>query len=251
MKNYHIFLNVVATSIIAIAVIGVLTLSFNYLKIPSNKIQTIKIEYHNSQDIKKNELAIKKIDSLLNSIKITSNRIQQKQLELVENKSDDNFFNKLYTAIVAIILAIAGFFGFKSISEIKTQALEDAKIEATKIAKDESTKIAKDESRKIAKKEFRIMFDNEYEAKVFAKANQAMNIFLANEIGVLENRIFALEEIIRQNNLNPEVDNENFDQPEPQQNDQLENEVLPEIAAEPNEPYQAPNLEIENPFEND
>lgn len=250
MKNYHVFLNVIATIVIGIAVIGVLTLSFNYLTIPAAKIQTIKIEYHNSQDLKKNELAIKKLDSLLTSIKVTSNKIQQKQLELVENKSDDNFFNKLYTAIVAIILAIAGFFGFKSISEIKTQALDDAKIEATKIAKEESTKISKKESRKVAKDEFQIMFNDEYEAKVFAKANQAMNTFLATEIGVLETRIFALEEIIRQNNQNPNTDEVNIQTFDQEQNEEAQNEIQP-TAAEPNETYQAPNLETENPFEDE
>lgn len=246
MKNYHVFLNIVATIIIGLAVIGVLAISFNYLKIPATKVQTIKIEYNNSKDVKKNLIAIKKLDSLLTEIKTTSNKIQQKQLELVENKSDDNFFNKLYTAIVAIILAIAGFFGFKSISEIKTQALDDAKIEATKIAKEESTKISKEESRKIAKKEFRIMFNDEYEAKIFTKANQAMNAFLMSEINNLETRIFALEENIK-SDQHPAVDINENDHLNTE-HDREQNEDTSDVV-ETNEPNQTPNLETENPFE--
>lgn len=243
MKNYQIFLNVIATLIIGITVIGVLILSFNYLKMPSPEIKTIKIEYAISPAESKANQSNKKIDALLKDLKITSNKIQQRQLELIEDKSDDNFFNKLYTAIVAIILAIAGFFGFKSISEIKSQAIEDAKKEATTVAKEESTKISKIEARKIAKNEFINMFNDDYEAKVFAQANQAMNNFLSQEIGNLETRIFALEEqIAEMGRNNPPPVNLNIITP----NSEIEN--LNEVA-EPTQTYEAPNNESKNPFE--
>jgi len=208
-KDYHIFLDVIATIIIAIAVLTTVIIGYNYLKFPSPKIQTIKIEYHGVKTDSINELnkiEIRKLDLLLKDIKITSNKIQQQQLEVVEKKSDDSFYNKFYTAVVAIILALAGFFGFKSISEIKTQAIDDAK--------NESTKIAKKESKKIAKEEFIRMFDTKYKAGVYEQANQAMNDFLRSEIGSLEDRITVLEEFIKndgngnsQNEVEPDNDN--------------------------------------------
>lgn len=207
-KKYQMFLNIVATIIVAISVIGVLIISYNYLKIPNTKTQTIKIEYNISKanNNETNKTEIKKLDSILKSITLTSNKIQQKQLELIDDKSDENFFNKLYTAIVAIILAIAGFFGFKSISEIKSQAIDDAKKESSNIAKKESKKIAKKE----AKEEFVRTFNTEYQAGVFAQANLAMNQLLRTEIQALDERIFALE----QNGGNPDEDGPDGDVPD-------------------------------------
>ncbi|MEM0576712.1 hypothetical protein [Flavobacterium polysaccharolyticum] len=239
-KKYQLFLNIVATVIVAIVVIGVLIISYNYLKIPDTKTQTIKIEYHisKSKNEESNKAEIKKLDSILKSITQTSNKIQQKQLELIDEKSDENFFNKLYTAIVAIILAIAGFFGFKSISEIKSQAIDDAKKESTKIAK----KIAKKE----AKEEFIRTFNPEYEANVFAQANLAMNELLRTEIQSLNERVYALE----QNGDNPDdniIDNDNPDGDGPDENQTLEtlNNENNNLATDIN------LVEPENPFENE
>lgn len=239
-KKYQLFLNIVGTVIVAIAVIGVLIISYNYLKIPDTKTQTIKIEYHisKSKDEESNKVELKKLDSILKSITQTSNKIQQKQLELIDNKSDENFFNKLYTAIVAIILAIAGFFGFKSISEIKSQAIDDAKKESTNIAK----KIAKKE----AKEEFIRTFNPEYEANVFAQANLAMNELLRTEIKSLDERVYALE----QNGDNP-IDNiVDNDSPNGDGND--ENLTLETPNNERNNLATDINLvEPKNPFENE
>lgn len=45
-KNYHIILDIIATAIIALAVILTIIVGYNYLKFPSPKIQTIKIQYN-------------------------------------------------------------------------------------------------------------------------------------------------------------------------------------------------------------
>lgn len=243
-KNYHIILDIIATTIIALAVILTIIVGYNYLKFPSPKIQTIKIEYHGikTDSINSlNKLEIVKIDSLLKEIKTTSNKIQQLQMEVVEKKSDDSFYNKFYTAIVAIILALAGFFGFKSISEVKTQAIEDAK--------KESTRVAKKVSPKVAREEFTRIFDIEYQAGVSALANEAMTNFLRVEIGALEDRIFLLEEIIRNGG--------GGDQESEAQHNNPENPITPDTEAEELQVEQAENLqdvnlvEPENPFDNE
>jgi hypothetical protein len=243
-KNYHIILDIIATAIIALAVILTIIVGYNYLKFPSPKIQTIKIEYHGIKTDSVNslnKLEIKKIDSLLKEIKTTSNKIQQAQMEVVEKKSDDSFYNKFYTAIVAIILALAGFFGFKSISEVKTQAIEDAK--------KESTRVAKKVSPKIAREEFTRIFDTEYQAGVSAIANETMTNFLRVQIGTLEDRISLLEELIINgggDNKGAAQNNDNPDYPI------ILDAATEEIQTEQPENLQADNLvEPENPFDNE
>lgn len=201
MRKYDLFLNVTATIIIGIAVIGILFLSFSYLSGHDSDIKTIKIEYEQfksdstAQQIQ-NKIELK-LDSTLQQLTKTSNEIQNRQLKLIEDKENDNFFNKLYTAIVAIILSIAGFFGFKSMSEIKSRAIEEAKIEAATAAAIEFNKT----------------FNDEYEASIFTKSNEAMNEFLRTEIASLEDRINTLEEAMQENHINiPQDDNENDDE---------------------------------------
>lgn len=204
MKKYDLFLNLTATIIIGIAVIGILILSFNYLSGDNVETKTIKIEYQQFANDStahqiQNKIALK-LDSTIQNLTEVSERIQKRQLQLIEDKENDNFFNKLYTAIVAIILSIAGFFGFKSMSEIKSRAIEEAKQEAANAAE----------------KEFERTFNDEYEAKIFEKSNEAMNEFLRTEIASLEDRINILEEAMQENQIELPIDeNEN--------NDELEN----------------------------
>lgn len=205
MNKFGEYLNYIAATIIGITVIGVLILSFVFLTKKDNKIETIKIEYHGIKTDSINELnklEIVKIDSLLQSIQKTSNNIQQKQLELVEQKESDLFFNKLYTAIIAIILAIAGFFGFKSVSEIKERAINDAKSEA----------------KFVADKEFEKVFDDNYKSAVAQEAAKAVSDVLRTEIKSLEDRLYKLE-----NNL-PEMNNDDTDINEDEPENPFENE---------------------------
>lgn len=180
MEKFSNYLNYIAATIIAVVVIGVLIISFKFVGKEKPPIQTIKIEYHGVKTDSINELnkmEIEKISILLDSIKVTSNKIQQKQIQLIEEKERDDFFNKLYTAFIAIILAIAGFFGFKSVSEIKQRAITDAK----------------EQARYIADKEFDNIFDKKYRATVAEESTQALSQILKNEVGNLEDRMAKLE----------------------------------------------------------
>lgn len=240
MKGFNLFLNILAAIIIGIAVIGILVITIKFLNIDDPKTNTIKIEYHGVKTDSINELnkiEIIKIDSLLNEIKETSNNIQKRQLNLIEDKENDNFFNKLYAAIVAIILAIAGFFGFKSTNDIRSRAIEEAKYESNNIAQEsakeakiESIKIAKETAENSAKEEFNRIFDEEYKGKVFEEATKASSEVLRKDIGRLEKIIFkltsrlekletkeefeqsdtndtkAIEEVIEDDNVDPTID---------------------------------------------
>lgn len=246
MKGYNLLLNTIAAIIIGFAVIGVIIITFNFLNIEEPKTDIIKIEYHGvkTDSINSlNKLEIQKIDSLLSEIKETSNMIQKRQLDLIVDKENDNFFNKLYAAIVAIILAIAGFFGFKSTSDIRSRSIEEAKYESTKIA-EESAKEAKINSIRIAKKsakeQFSKVFDEEYKGEIFEQATKASSDVLRKEIGRLENDIYVLTSRI----------------------EELENKEIPEQSAanDPDPLDEAENTddnidqtinETKNPFDNE
>jgi hypothetical protein len=187
MKGYNLLLNTIAAVVIGLSVIGLILITIKSLNVEEPKTNTILIEYHGVKTDSINELnkmEIIKIDSLLKEIKETSNKIQNRQLDLIQEKENDNFFNKLYAAIVAIILAIAGFFGFKSTNDIRSRAVEEAKIE--------STKIAKDIAEQSAKEEFKTIFDEEYKGEVFEQATKASSKVLRKEVGELEKTIFKL-----------------------------------------------------------
>lgn len=213
MEKFSNYLNYIAATIIAVVVIGVLIISFKFVGKEKPPVKTIKIEYHGVKTDSINELnkiEIEKISILLDSIKSTSNKIQQKQIQLIEEKERDDFFNKLYTAFIAIILAIAGFFGFKSVSEIKQRAITDAK----------------EQARYIADKEFDNIFDKKYRATVAEESTQALSQILKSEVGSLEDRLSKLEkdyskttgtesnEPEASDNSEEEIDETNNNQPE-------------------------------------
>lgn len=243
MKGYNLLLNTIATIIIGIAVIGVLVITFKFLNIEEPKTDTIKIEYHGVKTDSINELnklEIIKIDLLLSEIKETSNNIQKRQLKLVIDKENDNFFNKLYAAIVAIILAIAGFFGFKSTNDIRTRAIEEAKYESIKIA-DKSAKEAKKESMKIAKnsakEEFNRVFDEEYKGEVFEQATKASSDVLRKEIGSLEKTIFKLTSRIEKLESIQVPEQNVTDDPEPVINEEIADDNIDPIINETKNPF--------------
>lgn len=200
MDKFSNFLNYLAAAIIGITVIGILIISFIKLSKDDLKPQTIKIEVLTKNDSldNKNETQIKKLDTLLYNLKSISEEIQEKQLKFIEDKEDENFFNRLYTAIIAIILAIAGFFGFKSISEIKQRAISDAK----------------EQARFVANREFDDIFDDKYRASVMQESTEALSEILKKEIGELEERIANLEQNQNKDSTESTTTSENIDETE-------------------------------------
>lgn len=80
---------------------------------------------------KNNELIYKKIDSMLVNF-------QRNQKVILEEKKEREGFISFTSGILAIIIALSGFFGFKSINEMKNAAIESsreqAKIESRNIS---------------------------------------------------------------------------------------------------------------------
>lgn len=200
MDKFSNFLNYLAASIIGVTVLGVLILSFIKLSKDDVRPQTIRIEVITKSDsLSKNDNSnIQQLDTLLQGIKLTSEKIQDKQLRLLEEKEDNNFFNRLYTAIIAIILAIAGFFGFKSISEIKQRAISDAK----------------EQAKFVANREFDNIFDNKYRASVLQESTEALSTVLKKELVDLEERIAILEQNTSNSSTSNTTSSEDIDETE-------------------------------------
>jgi hypothetical protein len=169
------FQDVMATVILGTAIIGMLIWCFNYLNQPEISTQKIVIEYNLVTDSAETAYILDshQFDSLMDSITNLSNNVVSHQIDLQEQVGQDRLFDKVLTALAAIVLAIAGFFGFKSINDIKLASIE----EATSV------------SSKIANSQFSNLFDQNYRTSVFKEAVDASMKITSD----LESRISELE----------------------------------------------------------
>jgi flagellar biosynthesis chaperone FliJ len=193
MKALNNMLNFMAAIIIFIAVIAVIFLGCNHLR-KDELPKKIIIEYVQSQDSLNNKQIVKlvEMDSLLLEVKEISNNIQDKQVQLISKEEEKSIFDKFYSIVVAVILVIAGFFGFKNITEIKQRAIEDA-LESSK-------KVAEEVAIKSSKTQFEKIFTKEYEGQItniatdsFTKMLDEESTKLNRQISSLQNRIDKLE----------------------------------------------------------
>lgn len=205
-----------AAIIIFIAVLGALIIGYEHLK-KDNPPRKIIIEYNQSQDSLKSKQVVKlgELNSLLRDVKNTTNNIQDKQVQVISNEEEKNIFDKFYSIIVAVILVIAGFFGFKNITEIKQRAIEDAQ--------DSSKKIAEETAINSSQTQFEKVFTKKYEGQIlkittesFAKILDEESIKFNRQISALHNRIDQLE-----NNQN------NNEGPDEEQEGEVENQNEP------------------------
>ena len=180
MEKFNIVLNYIAAFLIASIIFGSLILTYNYINIDDKPIQKIEIEYHGIKTDSINELnriEIKKIDSILHRIENITNKTQLKLNKQIKEHESDTIFSKLYTAIIAIVIALAGFFGFKSVSDIKERASKDAKEQASETAKNE----------------FETIFTNEFRAKIQKETEEGFMNYSKKQIETIETRILKLE----------------------------------------------------------
>lgn len=112
--------------------------------------------------------AKKEISLISDTLKQNLQLLQEVKKEYLNQTQKDDFFSKLYTSILALILTIGGFFGFKSIFEIRKNAEKEARITAEKISK----KTAEVETKEVTKRMFSELFTKEYEAKITKDATE-------------------------------------------------------------------------------
>ena len=95
MKQLNNMLNFMAAIIIFIVVIGALFLGYQHLK-KEESPRKIIIEYKQTQDSLKNNQIVKlsEIDSLLLDVKKITNSIQDKQVQVISQKEEENILDK-------------------------------------------------------------------------------------------------------------------------------------------------------------
>jgi hypothetical protein len=102
----------------------------------------------NSKDVtdlqKENQIFYKKIDTLLV-------QFQKKQELILKEREDRESYISFTTALMSVIIALAGFFGFKSINDMKLKAIEIAEKEANTFLITKESEIEKLYSDKISK----------------------------------------------------------------------------------------------------
>ena len=129
--------------------------------------------------------------------------------------SPENILDKFYSIIVAVILVIAGFFGFKNITEIKQRAIEDAQ--------DSSKKIAEETAIDSSRTQFERIFTKEYEGQILKISTGSFSKILDDESTKLNRQIILLQNRIEQlegNQINNEL-------PDQEQVDEVENNNEP------------------------
>lgn len=192
-------LNLLGIIMVFILTVFVIILSYKYLSYEPTEVQKIEIVYGgaNVDSVSKGlEVDINKMDSLLVELKIISNEINVRQLRLLENVENENSFNRLFTAAIAVIIALAGFFGFKSIQEVKSNAIKDAIEKSTETAK----------------KEFDAKFTKDYENSVRKKSEEAYMTTFRKEFEKLkiEERLDKIEQSLERDegdaNVNRRLD---------------------------------------------
>ena len=130
LKKYIHWANISSLLIVSLAVVFIIIAAIWFFWIPDKSIkQTLEVKYSVDSLIKSdstiknlklsNQLVYNKIDSLLQNQ-------QKRESEILESSKNQADFVSFASAIFALIFSIAGFFGFKSINEIKKDALDSA-----------------------------------------------------------------------------------------------------------------------------
>lgn len=117
-----------------------------------------------------NDLIYKKIDSMLVNF-------QRNQKVILEEKKEREGFISFTSGILAIIIALSGFFGFKSINEMKNAAIDSSR----EVAKNESKNISDSLVKEYIKTDLDRITKN------------ALTEALSNYINPLEDRVSTLE----------------------------------------------------------
>lgn len=167
----------------AFVVIFLIIIAFTFSIFTSKNIEIVKqnqteIVFKPTGDEK---LDIEKFNSIIDL------KLNEFKNELKNSEKERNENMKYYSALVGFILAIVGFFGFKSIFDTRQAAIEravfDAKKEAKDVASYESKQIAGDkakevaeeiskiETEKIAKIEIKKYFDDSFHSEMTTRLN--------------------------------------------------------------------------------
>lgn len=156
VKNEYSFtltLNWIAL-IILFAVISVFIYSaFNFINriVPEKKSSNISVNFKLNEVqlktpdttlIKANKIFIDSLNNKVEQLKVQIKTLNESKeyIEYIQNRNENDF--RLLLIILGSVFAIVGFFGFKSINDVRENSIKNAKDEALKIAEKETERIA-------------------------------------------------------------------------------------------------------------
>jgi hypothetical protein len=166
--------------IILLICFGSLVAIISYLTL--HEVKPIKNEVNIVTSISNNDTLVKskiKINDYLKKIEVRITDLQNVESNLDEKINEINDFYKFLGTILAIIIAITGFFGFKSLHELKIRNLENSK----EVAKNAANELTEKEIQNIREKLISAISDAKYDAK----------LTMMSELNENQNKIIALE----------------------------------------------------------
>jgi len=167
-------MNIIGTILIGVSCLFIIAIAYYSIKKELNTSSPIETKLVITPALNiQNDTVIKRLDSINKSIQENLNEIKKVQDNIISSKQDESLMQKIFVSLVALIFAIAGFFGYKSMSEIKVQSLEQAKEEA--------------------KKATERIFVEEFENRVFSKSLDALKTYSNKELENLNQKISRLE----------------------------------------------------------
>ena len=197
MDKFSTTLNYISAAILAVIVFGALWITLARVSSHEEPIKRIDINYtfKNDSISKVNYNQIIKVDSVLNELKEFTADLNKRQEKFIEIK-DEKIYDKIYAALITAVIAIAGFFGFKNVNEIK----------------DRSIKEAKEHAESVAKSQFQTIFTRDYEKQVEERITSILvEKIIKPDIEKLEKRIIQLE--TNQHTNEPEAEGNFNDNP--------------------------------------
>ncbi|MBD5585850.1 MAG: hypothetical protein HDQ88_12270 [Clostridia bacterium] len=158
-------------TIIGVLIIGAIALLVGYFFMKGHAPESHHIHfvltYDTIQHTVKDLYTRAEVDSLVTTLQSHEALLEQKYQYILNQHEEEDRMRMWVTIIVGLILSIAGFFGFKNISELKKQCREDASSIASGVAtstaetvaekkaeekaNEVATKVAEKETAKIAK----------------------------------------------------------------------------------------------------
>ncbi len=141
-------------------------------------------------------------NKFIDSIQVLNRKIEEVR---IDNTDTENKV-KIVASIIAVIVAAVGFFGFKSLNDIREHTIKNSQIDAQLIAKETAKKISKETAKKMAKetletyrsefaslKPLIISIENSLNEKIQNLNNQLSvmeekNAGIANRLQVLEEK---------------------------------------------------------------
>jgi cysteinyl-tRNA synthetase len=171
------FTNIVSVLVVASCVIAIIMIGYNLVssevnvkKVDVNVNYKLEIDSTFTKESVKNPLfnfnekITKNNEKIYREINKLINRFEEENKELLRQKQEQSKFVSLSSAILGILLAIAGFFGFKSIKEMKKDSIETSKETSEKtaevVAKETAKTTAAITAEEVAKSEMREKYAN-------------------------------------------------------------------------------------------